>query len=255
MDAVRQDPVVAGTGVAGAGQGILDDRPDVGGVAAQDHDAVGHEDGFLDGMAHEDDGAGIPFGVLPDVDQLGPEALGGEGVHLAEGLVHDEHLGVHGQRPGHADALLAAPRQLPGVGFLEPLEADLGDGLVPLGADLVLRQAFRPQADAHVLLHGQPGEQGEVLEHHGHRGIQSPQPLAVGAHLALRGGREAGQEPEQRALPRAVRPQDGHHLVVVDLQIDVLEHAEILAARARERLLDAFQLADGRGGHGKSPSD
>ena len=82
---------------------------------------------------------GLRSAADPDVEHLGAQALGGERVDLAEGLVHEEDLGVDREGAGHADALLHAAGELARVGLLEAGEADDADGVL---------RALRHVADA-----------------------------------------------------------------------------------------------------------
>ena len=92
-------------------------------------------------MAHEEDGGGVLVLGRPDVDDFGPQRLGRQGVHVAEGLVHEEDLRVHGKRPGHAHALLHAAGELPGIGVLKAGQAHHLDGLLGPFLDLLVGES------------------------------------------------------------------------------------------------------------------
>ena len=75
------------------------------------HDAVAEEDGLLDIVRDEDHRlAQAPM----QGGELALQPLAADGVEGAEGLVHEQDRRVGGQRPGHADALSFAARQLVG---------------------------------------------------------------------------------------------------------------------------------------------
>ena len=69
-------------------------------------------------------------------------------VERAEGLVQQEHLGLHGQRLGERHALALAARELARVAAGEALELHQGDQLVDAVADLALdrRRIVSPKA-------------------------------------------------------------------------------------------------------------
>ncbi len=83
--------------------------------------------------------------------------------------VEEQHLGIHGQRPGQSHPLLHAAAELLGVMIAPALEADslqeLSGAILPLAAVHPLHL----QPAGHVVHHRAMGEQPEVLEHHRHR--------------------------------------------------------------------------------------
>ena len=108
----------------------------------------------------------------PNVDDFGPEGLGGQGVHMAEGLVHEEDFGVHRQGPGHADPLFHAAGKFPRIGFLEARQAHHLDGLLGAILDLIGREAPGLEGGLDVFGHRHPGKKGEALEHNGDARVQ-----------------------------------------------------------------------------------
>jgi hypothetical protein len=67
---------------------------------------VGHPRRLLHVVGDDRDGVA----VLELVDEL-LDLRGGDGVQRRSGLVHQEHLGLHRQRPGDAQALLLTARE------------------------------------------------------------------------------------------------------------------------------------------------
>jgi hypothetical protein len=81
----------------------------------------------------------------------------------------------------------------------------------------------QPQRERHVVLHGFPREEAEVLEHHGHPPVGPVDRGAADADLAVIDFRQPGHHPQQRRLPAAGRPHDAHELARLDGQADVLQ--------------------------------
>ena len=66
----------------------------------------------------------VLFGARPQLQQLLVEVVAHDLVERAERLVHQQQVGVEGERPGDRGALLHAARQLPGIFLLEAREVD-----------------------------------------------------------------------------------------------------------------------------------
>ena len=64
------------------------------------------------------------IGAVPELQELFVEMVADDFIERAEGLVHQEEIGVEGERPGDRSALLHAARELPGKLLLEPGELD-----------------------------------------------------------------------------------------------------------------------------------
>ena len=84
---------------------------DAAGAARQQHDPVAEADGLAHVVGDEHD---REAGLLPQPLELVVEEVAGHGVEGAEGLVHQQDVGVLGQRPGQRDPLAHAARQLVG---------------------------------------------------------------------------------------------------------------------------------------------
>ncbi len=101
------------------------------------------------------------------VEQLVLEAVADQRVERRERLVHQQDVGVGGERAGEADPLLHAAgelvRELVGPGVEIDHRQLLGDDR----SRSALAHAAQLQAEADVLGHGAPGQQRELLEHHG----------------------------------------------------------------------------------------
>ncbi len=150
--------------------------------------------------------------LRPDVEHLGAQALGGEGVDLAERLVHEEHLGLDGEGARHADALLHAAGELARVGLLEAGEADHGEDLADALGALGRVDAAGLEDDVDVLGDGHPRVEREALEDDGDAGVQARERLAVVEDLALGRLDEAGEDAEDGRFAAARRAEQGDDL-------------------------------------------
>ena len=99
-------------GVSGPGEGDLPVGLDPAGPAGHDDDPVGEHDGLGDRVGHEHHRGLALLGQLQqEVAHLGA----GDLVERGEGLVHEQHRRVEGERPDERHPLLHAAGQLVGV--------------------------------------------------------------------------------------------------------------------------------------------
>jgi hypothetical protein len=236
VDLVHQLVELRGPAAARPGQRVAHVGADPAGVGAQHQDAVGEQDGFLDVVRHHHEGLGREALALPQLQQLTAQVLRGQHVQGAERLVHQQGRGLDHQRPGEADALAHAARQLLGVGGLVTVQADDVDGpqraLGPLGGG----HPAGLQAQLHVLLHGEPRQQREGLEDHRGLPVAAGQPLAAEQHPALGGRDQPGDAAQQGGLAAAAAAEQGHELTLGHVEVDVVEHLDGPPGRAGERL-------------------
>ena len=76
--------------------------------------------------------------AFPEPGQLAAQVGRGEHVQGGERLVHQQRVGLDGQRPGETNPLPHAAGQFLGVGGLEPVQADQVDRAQRLVAPRVL---------------------------------------------------------------------------------------------------------------------
>ena len=210
----------------GRGMSTVDDLLDAPRPGAHHVDRVAEVDGLVDVVRDEDDRAPV---LLPDLGQEPLRARPGEGVERAERLVHEQHVGVVGERAGDGDALLHPARELARVGAGELGEAHLLEQRVGDPPPLVLRDVLERRPELDVLAHAQPREQRVALEDHPAVG---PRPLhrAI-AELDRPRGRadEARHDVEQRRLAAAGRAHDAGEVPVGDLDGHVVERPQLAA--------------------------
>jgi hypothetical protein len=187
------------------------DRADPPGASREEHDAVGQEDRLGDRMRDEHDGR---LRRLGEPLQLEVHLVARDRVERAEGLVHEQDLGVVAQGSSNGDALAHAARELPRERLLEALQADELAQLVRPAPALALVDLAQRQRQPDVLLDRVPGEEVRVLEDEAELAqrlvvavIAAPQRAAADRHLAGARLRQAGQDPQQRRLPAARLPE------------------------------------------------
>ena len=110
--------------IARVGEGDAEVGADVTGIAAEHDDAIGQQDGLFDVVRHDEDGARGDGLLLPQLQQLAAQVLGGEHVERGERFVHEENFRLDHQGAGEADALPHAAGELFGKGGLESVETD-----------------------------------------------------------------------------------------------------------------------------------
>ena len=164
--------------------------------------------------------------------ELIPHALAELGVQVGQGFVKQQHGRLDDHGAGQRHTLLLAAGELVGEPLLHALELHQLHYVIGAADDLILRDLGHPQAVGDVFPDVQVGEQGVGLEHHGDAplvgGNLGHVPVAD-EHVAAGGILEAGNHPQGGGFATAGGAQQGHHLAVLDLQIDMVNRHEILA--------------------------
>ncbi len=151
----------------------------------------------------------------------------GQGVQRAEGFVHQQHLGLHGQGPGDADPLFHAVGDLiglaiQGMGHVHQIQIMQGP-FVPLPPglglfeDLIHRQTY-------IVVDGQPGQQRVVLEHH--RSIRTGLGhfLLLQDYPALGRLQQARDDVQHGRLAATGVADQGDELALLDLQVHIVQY-------------------------------
>src|SRR5467141_2927418 len=199
---------------------------DARGAGGEDDDAVAEEDRLLDVVGDEDDGLAR---ALPELDELFLHGLARLRIEGAEGLVHQQHLGIDRQHARERHALLHSARQLGGIVVAEVAEIHHLQVAVDRRVDPRARPALGLEAPGDVAGHGAPGEKRELLEHHAAVRAGAADLLAVHPDAAAALGLdEAAEDVQEGALAAAARADDGDELA--------LAHAEALDVEDRQRL-------------------
>src|SRR2546423_12961484 len=94
-------------------------RVDMRGMAAENDDTVGEDDGFFDIVSNDENRARGNLVTEPELEELAAEGFRGEDVKRGERLVHKKDLGVEDAGAGGADTQLPAPGKVLGAGGRE----------------------------------------------------------------------------------------------------------------------------------------
>src|SRR6478735_5189180 len=96
--------------------------------------------------------------------------------------------------------------------------------------EVVPRPPLQFQAEADIALHGTPGQQRSILEHHGPIGARAGDLSAVNVDRAARAGDQPGEGEQQRALAATARSDDGDEGTLLDRESDALNRGKGLVA-------------------------
>src|SRR3990170_585427 len=230
---------------AGPGEVEGHQRLDAAGPRRENGDAVGHGDGLEEVVGDEDHGLPVP---LPDPEELFLEDELGLGVEGAEGLVHQEDVGIPGEGPRERDALAHPLGELARVASLEAGEPGEPEEvprprLAPIGG-----LAGELGAEGDVGEAGAPGQEGVAREHVADARVDPVHGDTVHRHPAGRRGKEPGDDVEEGGLAAATGPDDGEELALGHLEADVGEHRHRAAVDVEgvRETLDHDLPAEGR---------
>ena len=194
------------------------------------HDLVGDLERLLLVVGHEQAG---DVHLVVELAEPGAQLLADPGVERAEGLVQEQDLGPGGQRPRQGDALPLPAGELRRVAVGEPLELHQLQQLVGPRPDLAAREPPDFQAEGDVLADGHVPEQGIMLEDEAHapalHGLVG-RVLSEELHMPRVGLLQPGDDPQDRALARAGRPQQRHELARGHHEGDPIEGLEVTEA-------------------------
>ena len=224
-------------GAAAAVDAGADDLRHARRAAGHDHDLVGDVDGLLDRVGHEDHGLAL---VAEQPQQVVLELAADLLVDRRERLVHQQDVGVHGERPGEADALPHPAGELVRVGVLEAGQPDLVDVRARGLLALLARHAAQLQAEGRVAQHGRPRHQGEVLEHERPVRPGRGDGGAVDLDLSRRRVDQSRDDLQRRGLAAPARPDDAGELALGHVEADAVQ-----GAHAAGELLGEVDDADG----------
>ena len=210
-------------------------------AVAHDGDPVTDTDRFVQIVGDEHGG---PVHDRGELHELVLQLAAYEGIEGAERLVHQQDLGIDGERTRESDALLHAAREF--VGELVPPTAKLDHGqhLLGRGSPLVLRNAPDLQGHGDVVEHGAVRHQRKVLKDHRNVLIAKlPELLrgegrdvaAVDVDLARARLQKPVDVTDKGRLAAAGQPHDAENLSAPDVETDV-GHADD-AVVPLERLL------------------
>ena len=203
-------------------------------AAVHHGDAVRHGHGLLLVVGHVH--GGDAHAVLDLLD--GRAHLHAQlGVQVAEGFVHQQHVGLDTQGAGQGHALLLSAGQLGGHAVRQLVDLHQLQKFVRLAVDQLFIDALVRgtvfEAEFHVLAHVHVGENGVVLEHHADiafGGVQIVDAGVVKVEIAALDGVKARDHAQKRGLAAAAGAQQGKKFAAADAQRQVFDHGGVSVA-------------------------
>src|SRR5947208_3287086 len=224
-------------------------RVDMRGMAAENDDTVGEDDGFFDIVSNDENRARGNLVTEPELEELAAEGFRGEDVKRGERLVHKEHFGLDDECAGDADTLLHATGKFLGVGGLETVEADgVNDAQGALAA-LDGRHAAGLERGFDVFENGEPGKEREALKDDGNVGRFVTDRMTVPVDGAGAGRRQPRQHAKQSGLAATGRAEQHDDLAGIDGEIGGSDNLDAAAVGLRVGFLQLARF-DNRSGSG-----
>src|SRR5215831_21213389 len=197
--------------------------------------------------------------LAPQTHELEGQFLACQSIERAEGLVHQQDVGIVHQRAADAGAHLHAARQLARILALEAFEThELQQplGLNGAGGCDTLHDL---QREKDVVEYAGPWQQRRRLEHDTGLSTRLGNRLAIDYDAPLAYWQEASHQPQERRLSAAGRAYQTHKLVAADGERNIGERRDPLAIARDEVLrhildLDHLQRPPAVRSRGSSPS-
>ena len=193
-------------------------------------------------MRDEEDG--LPHRFL-QAEELVLQPSARDRVEGAEGLVHEQHLGVTGERPRDPDALALTARELSGIALavLRRVESHQVEELVDALTDPLLRPAEQVRHDGRVPGHRHVREEADLLDHVADvaaklRRVERPHAGVVEQDVALVDVDEPVHHLHRGRLAAAGRPDEDADLTRLDAERQVVEGIARLSRVALRRLAE-----------------
>ena len=160
---------------------------------------------------------------------------GRDRVEVTERLVHQQQVGLDGERAGDADTLLHAARQVGRVHVLEAVQADHVDVPLDVRPRLVGLLPVHVQEIAH---HGPPRQQPRVLEDIAEPGRSAA--LGRDRDVSRRRLLDAGHDVQERALAAPRRTHHRDERLTTHLEVEAVQRSDgrLVLGRRRELLHD-----------------
>ncbi len=131
------------------------------------------------------------------------------------------------QGAGQAYALAHAAGHFLGVGVFVAAEADEVDGFFGAFVAFGAGDALGFEAELDVFLDGEPGEEGEALEHHGDTFGGAAELGAAPDHVAGGGLQEAGYDAEEGGFAGAGAAEEAYYFIGFDCYVHVVQDHEV----------------------------
>ena len=169
--------------------------------------------------------------ALPDLEQLGVEALAGQRVECQKAR-RAAGRRVARERASDGDALAHAARQLVRIRARRTSARPTRSSSVRARSSRSARPTPASSSGNETLSSVlSPGQQARLLEHEPDALVGVVHGAAVDRDRARVGRQQAADQAQQRALARAIRPDDGRDAAARHLEADAIEHGQRPANR------------------------
>ena len=202
------------------GEPRIDDGFDAPWPRRHDRDPLGQKHRLFHVVGNEDHSLTRFF---PDGEQFALHQAAGLSVERAERLVHQQRAGIESERTGDRGTLLHAAGKLGRVALLETRQSHQIDEGLRSRLPLFARHCLAFETIEHVLEHGLPGEQREVLEHDAAIGSGAGDRLALDQDFSGLGRKKPADEIEEGRLSATAWTEQRHEFALAHLERDGLK--------------------------------
>src|SRR5713226_7432954 len=222
-------------------------RVDVRGIAAEDDDAVGEDDGFFDIVSYDEDRPRGNLVTEPELKKFAAKCFRGEDIEGRERFIHEEHFGFDNEGAGDTDTLFHSTGEFLGVGRLKTVEAhgieDAQGALVAFNG----RHAASFERGFDVFENGEPRKERETLKDDRDVGRFVTDRLAVPVNGAGGGRRKTSQHAKQRGFAAAGSAEERDDLARVNGEIGGGDNLDVTAVGLRVGFLQLARFDDWSG--------
>src|SRR5579864_2067952 len=200
-------------------------RFDAAGPEAEEGNAIAQPYRLADVVRHKNHS---PSGFGPDALQFVVQQVASLSVKCGEGLVHQQHVGLGGQRARQSHTLPHSARKLMDVAVLELRQMNQAEVVVALPFSLRFANALHPHSEFDVLADSEPRKKSKFLEDQDAVCPWALNGAPVQKH-ATRGLRlQASNQMQERRFAAARRSHDAEKLTGFDFEVDVVEREQPL---------------------------
>ncbi len=190
------------------------------GTERQQYHAIAQPCCFAHVVRNENDGAA---GFSPDAFQFVVQQIASLSVQRRKRLVHQQDVGLGGQRSRQCDSLPHAARELMDVALPEFRKMHQAQIVLHLLLALVFADVLHLHAELDVPANCQPRKQAEFLEDQDAIGSRPTHRRAIHQHLSRGLRTQARDQVQQRGLATSRRTDNAEKLSRLHFQADVVE--------------------------------
>ena len=193
---------------------------------AQNENTIAEADRFAHIVGDKDDGLS---GLAPDALELVVKEVAGLRIQSSEWFIHQEDIGLHGQRASQRHALLHAPGELMRMVFFELGEVNEIQVIACSLMAFTPVDPFLPQAKFDVFPRCEPRKKSQLLEQEYAVGTRFLHFAAIDPDFSRRRAIESRDEMKQCGLAAPGRADDAQKFSRKDFEIDIFESRQLAA--------------------------